>query len=166
MKTLLLNGCSYGKCWTPSDKFVSSLGCDTHVNISKYATSFQRSCRTTIEWIAKNGKPEYVIIPMTFAHRWELSLSYVDEELDGGWIPLQNSNYLRDEFELHPNSFDDIKKLVAHQGYDPAYGARPLKRVIQNLILDELALLMVEGKIKDGQKVEVGESKGKIKITS
>lgn len=120
MKTLLLNGCSFGHCWTPTKQFISSLGCDTHVNISKMATSFQRSCRTTVEWIAKNGKPEYVLIPMTFAHRWELSLSYVEDDLDGGWIPLQNSNYMRDEFELHPNSFDNITKLV-----DYYYGTIP-----------------------------------------
>lgn len=46
-----------------------------------------------------------------------------------------------------------VKKHLAEKGYDPAFGARPLKRVIQNMILDELALNIIEGRIKDGDKV-------------
>ncbi|MGI6278850.1 MAG: ATP-dependent Clp protease ATP-binding subunit [Patescibacteria group bacterium] len=51
------------------------------------------------------------------------------------------------------------KKLIADLGYDPQYGARPLKRVIQNNILDKIALLIVNGKIKEGQTVKVGITK-------
>jgi len=47
------------------------------------------------------------------------------------------------------------KNFLAKQGFDPIYGARPLKRVIQNIILDELALQMIEGKIKEEQRVKV-----------
>ena len=46
-----------------------------------------------------------------------------------------------------------VKKMLAEKGYDTTFGARPLKRIIQNLILDELALEIIEGKIKDGDKV-------------
>lgn len=46
-----------------------------------------------------------------------------------------------------------LKKLLAEKGFDPAFGARPLKRIIQNMILDELALEIIEGKIKGGDKV-------------
>ncbi|MEK7508724.1 MAG: AAA family ATPase, partial [Patescibacteria group bacterium] len=56
------------------------------------------------------------------------------------------------------------KKYLAEKGYDPAFGARPLKRVIQNELLDELALQIIEGKIKDGNKVEVSVQAGKISI--
>lgn len=42
---------------------------------------------------------------------------------------------------------------MSNKGYDPSFGARPLKRVIQSLILDELALNIIEGKVKDGDKV-------------
>ena len=48
-----------------------------------------------------------------------------------------------------------VKKLLAKKGYDITYGARPLKRIIQNMILDELALKIIEGKIKDGDKVKI-----------
>jgi len=56
---------------------------------------------------------------------------------------------------------DKLKKLVADKGYDPAYGARPLKRAIQDLVLDELALRIVEGKIKEGDEVTVDANKDK-----
>jgi ATP-dependent Clp protease ATP-binding subunit ClpB len=48
------------------------------------------------------------------------------------------------------------KKWLADKGYDPAYGARPLKRVIQTELQNRLAELILEGKVEDGAKVSVG----------
>ena len=48
-----------------------------------------------------------------------------------------------------------VKNLLATKGYDRTFGARPLKRKIQELILDELAMEIIEGKIKDGDKVAI-----------
>jgi len=48
-----------------------------------------------------------------------------------------------------------VKKMLTEKGYDTTFGARPLKRIIQNLILDELALEIIEGKIKEGDKVAI-----------
>jgi ATP-dependent Clp protease ATP-binding subunit ClpB len=48
---------------------------------------------------------------------------------------------------------------LAHAGYDPVYGARPLKRVIQRRLQDPLAQLILEGKIADGAQVKVSASK-------
>ena len=56
------------------------------------------------------------------------------------------------------------REFLARKGFDPVYGARPLKRAIQNLVLDELALKIVEGKIKDGSKVKIDIVGGKISI--
>ena len=44
---------------------------------------------------------------------------------------------------------------LADEGYDPVYGARPLKRVIQNALQNELAEMLLAGDIGDGQSVEV-----------
>ncbi|HXX49988.1 MAG TPA: ATP-dependent chaperone ClpB [Xanthobacteraceae bacterium] len=44
---------------------------------------------------------------------------------------------------------------LADKGYDPAYGARPLKRVIQRSVQDPLAELLLAGRIKDGEKVKI-----------
>ncbi|MFA6511933.1 MAG: ATP-dependent chaperone ClpB [Patescibacteria group bacterium] len=56
------------------------------------------------------------------------------------------------------------KKLIIEKGYDAAFGARPLKRAIQNLVLDELALRIVEGKVKEGDSVTVDAKQGKISL--
>ena len=56
------------------------------------------------------------------------------------------------------------KKLLAKEGYNPDFGARPLKRLLQTSILDELALKILEGKIVDGQTVKVVVEKGKIVV--
>ncbi|HWL03660.1 MAG TPA: AAA family ATPase, partial [Xanthobacteraceae bacterium] len=45
---------------------------------------------------------------------------------------------------------------LAEKGWDPAYGARPLKRVIQKAVQDPLAELILSGDLKDGERVEVG----------
>ncbi len=46
-----------------------------------------------------------------------------------------------------------VKKMLSEEGFDNTFGARPLKRLIQNKILDELSLKIIEGKIKDGSRV-------------
>ena len=51
---------------------------------------------------------------------------------------------------------DAARGLLAEKGYDPAYGARPLKRVIQKSIQDPLAEEILAGRVKDGDSVEVG----------
>jgi ATP-dependent Clp protease ATP-binding subunit ClpB len=47
------------------------------------------------------------------------------------------------------------KTWLANAGYDPVYGARPLKRVIQRNLQNPLATLLLEGKIRDGDTVPV-----------
>ncbi len=47
------------------------------------------------------------------------------------------------------------REWLAEKGYDPAYGARPLKRVIQKYVQDPLAELILSGRIKDGEKVKI-----------
>ncbi len=51
---------------------------------------------------------------------------------------------------------DAARSWLAEKGYDPAYGARPLKRVIQKNLQDPLAEEILAGRIKDGETVEVG----------
>jgi ATP-dependent Clp protease ATP-binding subunit ClpB len=50
---------------------------------------------------------------------------------------------------------DAAKALVASHGYDPVYGARPLKRAIQKYILDPLSMDILEGKFHEGQTIKV-----------
>ena len=45
---------------------------------------------------------------------------------------------------------DDARTLLGNLGYDPTYGARPLKRVIQRQLVDKLALRLLEGEFREG----------------
>ncbi|MES1158360.1 MAG: ATP-dependent chaperone ClpB, partial [Terricaulis silvestris] len=56
---------------------------------------------------------------------------------------------------IHITLDERAKSELAKRGYDPAYGARPLKRVIQKDLQDPLARLILEGRVKDGDKVRV-----------
>lgn len=57
-----------------------------------------------------------------------------------------------------------VKKYLVKEGYNPDYGARPLKRTLQTELLDVLAYKLVEGTIKDGDTVTASLKKGKIEI--
>jgi ATP-dependent Clp protease ATP-binding subunit ClpB len=57
---------------------------------------------------------------------------------------------------------DDARTLVGNLGYDPIYGARPLKRVIQKQLIDKLALRLLEGEFGDGDLVRVDASDGEL----
>jgi len=54
---------------------------------------------------------------------------------------------------------DKARHWLGNAGYDPVYGARPLKRVIQRRLQDPLAQMILEGKIGEGAAVKVGASK-------
>jgi ATP-dependent Clp protease ATP-binding subunit ClpB len=54
---------------------------------------------------------------------------------------------------------DKAKTWLANQGYDPAYGARPLKRVIQKAVQDPLAEAILKGEVRDGDMVRVTAGK-------
>jgi ATP-dependent Clp protease ATP-binding subunit ClpB len=61
---------------------------------------------------------------------------------------------------------EEAKKFIAGQGYSPVYGARPLKRSLQKLILDPLAMEILAGKFSEGDKIAAGLSaKGEITLT-
>jgi ATP-dependent Clp protease ATP-binding subunit ClpB len=57
---------------------------------------------------------------------------------------------------------DGARTLLGNLGYDPTYGARPLKRVIQKQLVDKLALRILEGEFKDGDRVRVDAAEGEL----
>ena len=60
---------------------------------------------------------------------------------------------------------DEAKDLLAAEGFDPTYGARPLKRVIQRSIQDPLAMKLLDGEIVEGDVVKADEINGEIDFT-
>ncbi len=56
----------------------------------------------------------------------------------------------------------EAERLLAHEGYDPAYGARPLRRVLQREVEDRLAMAVLEGRFPEGSTVTVDAEGGEI----
>jgi ATP-dependent Clp protease ATP-binding subunit ClpC len=84
-------------------------------------------------------------------------LSIVDLELDRIRKQLKQQSL---ELEIT----DGAKELLVEKGYDPDFGARPLRRVIQNTIEDELAERLLAGKLKTGGLVKVDRDGDEVKI--
>jgi ATP-dependent Clp protease ATP-binding subunit ClpB len=61
---------------------------------------------------------------------------------------------------------DAARALLAHEGYDPAFGARPLKRVIQRELGDRIALAILDGGVTEGDTVVVDATDGQLTITT
>ena len=57
------------------------------------------------------------------------------------------------------------RDLIVQEGYDPVYGARPLKRAIQSLIQNALAVKLLQGEITSGETVRVSAENGEMKFT-
>ena len=58
------------------------------------------------------------------------------------------------------------RQLLSATGFDPAFGARPLKRTVQRLVVDPLTVKLLSGEIHDGAEVTVGVEKGAIRFTT
>jgi ATP-dependent Clp protease ATP-binding subunit ClpB len=61
---------------------------------------------------------------------------------------------------------DEAKTLIGNLGYDPTYGARPLKRVIQKKLVDKLALKLLEGEFMPGDTVLVDAAEGELSFST
>ena len=73
-------------------------------------------------------------------------------------IQMARLQKLLDERKLTIELSSEARDWLADKGYEPAYGARPLKRVIQKSLQDPLAEKILAGEIKDGEKIRVGVS--------
>ena len=71
-------------------------------------------------------------------------------------IQMVRLQKLLDERKVTIELSPEARNWLADKGYDPAFGARPLKRVIQKNVQDPLAEKLLAGEIKDGDKVRVG----------
>lgn len=68
---------------------------------------------------------------------------------------IKVTKQIKDSRDIELEFDNSLKEMLAHDGYNPAFGARPLKRLIQKRILDSLAIELIEGKIKDGDNVKI-----------
>ena len=70
-------------------------------------------------------------------------------------IQLGHLRKLLDDRKITLEISPEAKKWLAEEGYDPAFGARPLKRTIQRLIQNPLAMALLDGQFKDGDRITV-----------
>jgi len=87
-----------------------------------------------------------------------LGLTQIKEIVD---IQIEHLRKRLAEKKIDLDLTDEAKQLVAEKGYDPVYGARPLKRTIQKLIQDPLANEILKGDFKEGDHVVVDVDKDK-----
>ena len=67
-----------------------------------------------------------------------------------------------EQMEIHLNIRDSVKKYIVEKAYDPKYGARPLRRMIQTKLEDSLADELLAGNVKRGDIVDVGMKKDEV----
>ena len=72
----------------------------------------------------------------------------------------------KNQMSIRLNAGDDVKEYLVEKGYDEKYGARPLKRTIQNLIENKLAELVLEGKVREGDSVKITCKDGELKFSA
>ena len=89
--------------------------------------------------------------------------SLAADHLEGiAGIQLDRLRALLADRDISLELTDEAKALIVQDGYDPAYGARPLKRAIQRLVADPLALEILDGRIENGDSVTASAQHDKI----
>jgi ATP-dependent Clp protease ATP-binding subunit ClpB len=108
--------------------------------------------RQVMDALRAHFRPEFLnrIDEIIFFHA--LGLAELKQIVD---IQLAGLVRRLEERKIHVTLTDAAKEFLVKEGYDPAYGARPLKRTIQRRILDPLALAVLEGRFAEGDTVVV-----------
>ena len=103
-----------------------------------------------MEALRAHFKPEFLNRVDDVAIFHQLAREHLGRIVD---IQLARVRKLLAERRIDLELTDEAKQLLADKGYDPHYGARPLKRVIQRMVQDPLAMKILEGEFGDGAKV-------------
>ena len=129
---------------------------------SQYIHDYQQSTRSPVEEsemqqkveqeLHRHFRPEFLnrIDDIIIFHA--LGLEHIKRIVE---IQLQRLIGMVEERGVLVEVSDGAKEFLARQGYDPAFGARPLKRALQKLVVDPLALRLLEGTFKAGDTVFV-----------
>ena len=91
-----------------------------------------------------------------------LEMQHIKRIID---IQIRNLEKTIAQRGLHLEISDAAKEHLAREGYDPAFGARPLKRTLQREIIDPLAIELLEGKFKPGDTVFANLVDGKLDLS-
>jgi ATP-dependent Clp protease ATP-binding subunit ClpB len=127
--------------------------------------------KNTIIIMTSNVEPDLVkkVFRPEFLNRLDATVTYksLSPEMMEKIVDIQLSDLRQtlSEQGIPLSVTDKAKKYLAQKGYDPDFGARPLRRLIQNEVLDELSMLIIENKLAQGDGLEVDHVGGSLKIT-
>jgi ATP-dependent Clp protease ATP-binding subunit ClpB len=114
--------------------------------------------RRVMETMRSSFRPEFLNrVDETIIFR-PLGMEQIKEIVE---IQLEHLRKRLDERKISIELTDNAKEALAEKGYDPVFGARPLKRTIQKLIQDPLATDILKGNIKDGDSIQIGVDKNR-----
>ncbi len=118
--------------------------------------------RQVMEALREHFRPEFLnrIDEIIFFHA--LGREHMKRIID---IQIAGLTKRLEERKIHVSLTDAGKEQLVREGYDPAYGARPLKRSIQRGVLDPLALRVLEGEFREGDTVVVDAGEGGLTFT-
>ena len=136
----------------------SNIGSDSILNITDDQAMRER---VTIA-LREHFRPEFLnrIDEMVFFHR--LESEHIRQIAE---IQLGNVRQLLAKRNISIEMTDAAMDLLIEEGYDPAYGARPLKRVIQQRVIDPLALQIIQNEVRDGDLLLVDAKDDKLTFT-
>jgi ATP-dependent Clp protease ATP-binding subunit ClpB len=134
---------------------------------SQYIHEFQQSMKTPTqeeemrkrveEELHRSFRPEFLnrIDDIIIFHA--LGLEHIKRIVE---VQLRRLVKMVEERGIHIEVSDNAREHLAREGYDPAFGARPLKRALQKLVIDPLAIKLLEGEFKPGDTVFVNLAPG------
>ena len=143
---------------TSADK---PLGFDGRETEADEKARFDRIKQAVLEELRRTFKPEFlnrIDETIVFRQLTEEDIRHIAQrmlEVTGGRMAQQGITLLAD---------DEAVTALAKDGFDPQYGARPLRRAIQNEVEDAVAELMLEGKLQSGDTARITLRDGKVTI--
>lgn len=130
----------------------SNLGSEVLVNMDEHA-SVETVRPLVLDVVRRHFRPEFLnrIDEMILFHRLDRAHMH-----DIVRIQLKGLEKLMADREMTLSIEDTALNFLADKGFDPAYGARPLKRVVQKLLVDGIAKQILAGQVTDGDVIQVG----------
>ena len=135
----------------------SNLGADRIRQQARQKESFEQLKEDLLEILSHSFRPEFInrideII--VFRALTEEQIAEITKLLLQRLVRRLRAQHVEIEFA------DEAVALLSHEGFDPEYGARPLRRTIQRLVENELSRMLLNGDVEPGDRVTVGVTKG------
>ena len=132
--------------------------------IAEHAGALTEGVRRQVgETLRQHFRPEFLnrIDEIVFFHA--LGLGHMKSIID---IQVRGLLKRLADRKIQVDLTDAAKNALVSEGYDPAYGARPLKRTLQRRVLDPLAMRVLEGEVREGDRVAVELEGGQLRFAT